>query len=170
MECKELFKLRLVSKRWRRAVERSLETHADRQPLSPRGQNGSSVGTLAENHFSYHRIRDYPLGASRFEQARDIDTFLEQMGDYEGNPFPAHSVHLQNSWDSDFGEPVAKMVVLLERFGEHVRDLEMENLGYRFGEAGDLEVCRNILKCLTLAPNLSSLVLIGESFRMACRK
>lgn len=142
-------------------MARSLENHADRYPLKAKGE--SSVAAISENHFSYHRIRQYSLGASRFEYAEDINIFLERMGDYQGNPFPGNSLQLQTIEVTDFEQAVASAGVVLESFGEHFRDLKMENIGSFYDDVVDLDMYRNILKCLTLLPKLKSLVFSGCS-------
>lgn len=83
-----------------------------------------------------------------------------------GNPFPGKSVHLQ-TFDANFWQALATTVVLLERFGGHVIHLEIEHLGDIEDDIVDLEMYRNILRCLTLVPNLRSLVFIDDFDRVA---
>lgn len=174
MPSDELLKLRLVSKRWKRAVERSLENHAGRHPVLPRGKNGEleqSVVTLPENHFSYHRIRQCHLGVCRFAEPGDIESFLQRMGDYQGNPFPGKSVLVVKQFiRKNCYQGFEDTEVLLERFGEHVRELEMKNYNYEtlmglwFEKNCDLEMLLSMLKCLTLVPNIRSLIFSGAMF------
>ncbi len=148
-------------------MENSLQNHADRHPHLPRGNTGhteSNVVTIPENHFNYHHIwLDCRLGSSILHEAKDINNFLQEMANHHGNPFPGKSVVLPIWQKSNFRQAIASCVTLLERFGEHVLDLEIEYRAYG-DAAGDLELCRNILRCLALVPNLRSLIFSGQLF------
>lgn len=145
-------------------MEMSLENHADRHCLLPRGNNAElepNVVTIPESHYNYHRMWECRLGPSIFCKTQDINKFLGEMGNHRGNPFPGKSVLLQ-IWHNS-SEAVASCVTLLERFGEHVLDFEIKYKGYG-APIADLKVCRNMLRCLKRVPNLRSLIFTGPLF------
>jgi len=154
MRSQELLKLRLASKRWKTAVEKTLENHPVRHPLMARDK----TEPISENHFNYHRIRNYPLGASKFEQADDIDKFLEEMANFQGNPFPGKSVivGVYEDDDANFPKIIANLVVLLKKFGKHVLHLHLEfDIDVEVEQyIANLELYTNFLICLYHVPNL----------------
>ncbi len=63
----ELFKLRVMSKRWKNAVYSSLQNHSDRHPPLPLDNNtteNKSLALIPENHFNYHRMQKFHMGAT----------------------------------------------------------------------------------------------------------
>lgn len=151
-QSRELLKLRLVSKRWKKTVNRSLESNTDlHPPPSP---------AIPENHFNYNSMSSFHFGVSIFRTAHQIDTFMQQMSQHKGNPFPASSVLI--STYPQFNK-VSQLQVLdmLEKFGKYVLVLEIQISGHHF-RYNHLELPKYLLKCLSLVPNLRSLTLAGK--------
>lgn len=114
-----------MSKRWKKAVELSLENHSDRHPPLPQDQKTSNpLVIIPENHFGYHRMQIFHMGATIFHQAKHVDQFLSEMGNHKGNPFPGRFVFINGlMFDPKASEDTLfsnKAVELLQKFGKHI--------------------------------------------------
>ncbi len=161
VKSRELLKLRLVSKRWKRVVESSIQNHADRHPINSGNGNPPTEAWqtgegLPVNPFNSNPMYKYPFGATVFRTTGQITEFLNEMANYKGNPFPGKYVHFEIEETSEkmCQEFVKKGSQLLETFGEHVVVLKWE-----LEDGGDhvLKMCKNVLKGLSSVPNLQSL-------------
>ncbi len=166
----EFLKLRLVSKRWKHAVEWSLENHVDRNPQQSTDEDYKTAISVPRDSFNYGRVENFRFGANVFECVEQVDKFLQQMKGHKGNPFPGKSIYLQPTYFSYTlcNDLVKKCVELFVEFGKHVLSHEIQ---FCMEECRcHLDLCKNILKYLSHGPNLKSLTLTGNFDFHAKRK